>query len=60
MNPHISAWLVFEMANQLLQMRLNYLGSLHAAKAVYNSMVTRNTGHIVFVSSTMALMGFTG
>ena len=41
-------------------MQLNYMGTLHTVKAVYNGMVARNTGHIVFISSTMALMGFTG
>lgn len=39
------------------QMQLNYLGSLHAAKAVYSGMVSRNSGHICFIASTMALMG---
>ncbi|WIA09967.1 hypothetical protein OEZ85_010179 [Tetradesmus obliquus] len=42
------------------QMSLNYLGSLHAAKAVYDGMLGRNAGHIVFVASTMALMGLIG
>eukprot|EP00879_Flechtneria_rotunda_P022800 GHRR01024080.1.p1 GENE.GHRR01024080.1~~GHRR01024080.1.p1 ORF type:complete len:117 (+),score=21.68 GHRR01024080.1:703-1053(+) len=42
------------------QMQLNYLGSLHAAKAVYAGMVSRNSGHICFVASTMALMGLVG
>jgi NAD(P)-dependent dehydrogenase (short-subunit alcohol dehydrogenase family) len=39
------------------QMSLNYMGSLHAAKAVYDGMLGRNAGHICFVASTMALMG---
>jgi 3-dehydrosphinganine reductase len=39
------------------QMSLNYMGSLHAAKAVYDGMLARNAGHICFISSTMALMG---
>jgi NAD(P)-dependent dehydrogenase (short-subunit alcohol dehydrogenase family) len=39
------------------QMSLNYMGSLHAAKAVYDGMLSRNAGHICFVASTMALMG---
>lgn len=38
-------------------MQLNYMGSLHAAKAVYEGMVSRNSGHICFIASTMALMG---
>ncbi len=42
------------------QMSLNYMGCLHAAKAVFNSMVARNTGHICFVSSTLGLLGATG
>ncbi|GAX79411.1 hypothetical protein CEUSTIGMA_g6852.t1 [Chlamydomonas eustigma] len=41
-------------------MRLNYLGVVHTVKAVYEDMIKRNTGHICFISSTMALMGFTG
>jgi short-subunit dehydrogenase len=39
------------------QMSLNYMGSLHAAKAVYDGMLSRNAGHICFIASTMALMG---
>ncbi|KAF6257302.1 hypothetical protein COO60DRAFT_1696499 [Scenedesmus sp. NREL 46B-D3] len=42
------------------QMALNYMGSLHAAKAVYDSMLARNSGHICFVASTLALMGLIG
>ena len=38
-------------------MQLNYHGTLHTVKAVYDGMVTRKSGHIVFISSTMALMG---
>lgn len=41
-------------------MRLNYMGTVHCVKAVYNSMVARNTGHICVVSSAMGCMGFTG
>jgi NADP-dependent 3-hydroxy acid dehydrogenase YdfG len=41
-------------------MSLNYMGSLHAAKAVYDGMLGRNAGHICFVASTMALMGEQG
>lgn len=39
------------------QMQLNYMGSLHAAKAVYNDMVSRNSGHICFIASTLSLLG---
>lgn len=42
------------------QMRLNYMGSVNTAKAAYGGMVARNKGHICFVSSSMALMGFVG
>lgn len=38
-------------------MRLNYLGTVHSVKAVYDSMVKRNSGYIVMVSSTLALLG---
>ena len=38
-------------------MQLNYHGTLHTVKAVYDGMVTRKSGHIVLISSTMALMG---
>lgn len=39
------------------QMQLNYMGSLHAVKAVYNDMVSRNSGHICFIGSAMSLLG---
>lgn len=39
------------------QMQLNYMGSVHAAMAVYSGMVARNSGQICFIASTMALMG---
>lgn len=38
-------------------MRLNYLGTVHSVKAVYDSMVARNSGYIVMVSSTLGLLG---
>jgi NAD(P)-dependent dehydrogenase (short-subunit alcohol dehydrogenase family) len=41
------------------QMQLNYMGSLHAAKAVYDDMVSRNSGHICFIASTLSLLGKT-
>jgi short-subunit dehydrogenase len=41
------------------QMQLNYMGSLHAVKAVYNDMVSRNSGHICFIGSAMSLLGET-
>lgn len=37
--------------------QLNYLGSAYAARALVRRMLARNTGHIVFVASAMALMG---
>jgi short-subunit dehydrogenase len=39
------------------QMQLNYMGSVHAVKAVYDDMLKRNSGHICFVASTLALLG---
>lgn len=39
------------------QMQLNYMGSLHAVKAVYADMVSRNSGHICFIASTLSLLG---
>eukprot|EP00775_Hariotina_reticulata_P004465 gene4465-4721_t len=42
------------------QMQLNYMGSVHAAKAVYSSMIARNSGHICFVASTLSLLGLIG
>lgn len=41
------------------QMQLNYMGSVHAAKAVYSGMIARNSGHICFVASTLSLLGET-
>lgn len=41
------------------QMQLNYMGSVHAVKAVYDDMLKRNSGHICFVASTLALLGET-
>lgn len=33
------------------------MGSLHAVKAVYDDMVSRNSGHICFIASTLSLLG---
>lgn len=42
------------------QMELNYLGTVHAIKAVLPSMTERGTGGIVGVSSTAGLVGVFG
>jgi 3-dehydrosphinganine reductase len=42
------------------QMEVNYFGTLHAARAVVPRMVERGRGHLVFVSSTVALLGVYG
>ncbi|TQF74109.1 SDR family NAD(P)-dependent oxidoreductase [Rhodococcus spelaei] len=42
------------------QMRLNYLGAVHAARAVLPSMVARGRGHVVLTSSTAGLIGVVG
>lgn len=41
-------------------MRLNYVGSVHAAKAVASSMTNRREGHLVFVASAAAVVSFLG
>jgi NAD(P)-dependent dehydrogenase (short-subunit alcohol dehydrogenase family) len=38
-------------------MALNYMGALHAVRAVYGAMVGRDAGSIVIVASTLALLG---
>uniref|UniRef100_A0A7R9YTA4 3-dehydrosphinganine reductase n=1 Tax=Chlamydomonas euryale TaxID=1486919 RepID=A0A7R9YTA4_9CHLO len=42
------------------QINLNYMGAVNTVKAAYDSMVTRNSGHICIVSSTLGLMAFVG
>jgi 3-dehydrosphinganine reductase len=42
------------------QMEVGYFGTLHATRAVVPSMVERGGGHLVFVSSTVALIGVYG
>src|SRR5262249_58787264 len=42
------------------QMEVGYYGTLHAARAVVPSMIERRRGHLVFVSSTVALVGVYG
>ena len=42
------------------QMEVGYFGTLHAARAVVPSMIERRRGHLVFVSSTVALVGVYG
>jgi 3-dehydrosphinganine reductase len=42
------------------QMSLNYFGTLHAVRAVVPSMIERGRGHLVVVSSTVALLGVYG
>eukprot|EP00455_Lapot_gusevi_P034742 TRINITY_DN3842_c0_g1_i2.p1 TRINITY_DN3842_c0_g1~~TRINITY_DN3842_c0_g1_i2.p1 ORF type:complete len:179 (+),score=54.12 TRINITY_DN3842_c0_g1_i2:82-618(+) len=41
-------------------MELNYFGTLHAVRAVAPSMIERREGHIVLVSSGMALTAYSG
>lgn len=38
-------------------MQLNYMGCVHAAKAVAGEMLGRDSGHMCFVSSAMGLLG---
>ena len=42
------------------QMEVGYFGTLHAARAVVPSMIERGRGHLVFVASTVALLGVYG
>src|SRR5690242_10872035 len=42
------------------QLKVDYLGSVRAARAVVPSMQERRHGHLVFVSSTAALAGVFG
>ena len=42
------------------QMEVGYFGTLHATRAVVPSMIARQRGHLVFVSSTVALVGVYG
>jgi len=42
------------------QMDLNYFGALYAVRAVVPSMVERNRGHVVLVSSTAGIIGVYG
>ena len=41
-------------------MELNYLGVLHAVRAVLPAMVDRGHGHLVLISSLSGLMGVFG
>ena len=41
-------------------MKLNYLGTVHAAKAVAPAMTARNSGEIVIVASAAAVVSFLG
>ncbi|CAG9461473.1 unnamed protein product [Pedinophyceae sp. YPF-701] len=41
-------------------MKLNFLGTVNAIKAVAGGMLERRSGTVVVVSSAMGLMGFTG
>ena len=38
-------------------MRVNYMGTVHVTKAVLPAMLQRGSGHLVFVSSSMGLLG---
>jgi 3-dehydrosphinganine reductase len=42
------------------QMEVGYFGTLHATRAVVPSMIERGRGHLVFVASTVALIGIYG
>jgi len=42
------------------QMEVGYFGTLHATRAVVPSMAERGRGHLVFVASTVALVGIYG
>src|SRR4051812_32943269 len=42
------------------QMEVGYFGALHAARAVVPTMIERRRGHLVFVASTVALVGIYG
>jgi 3-dehydrosphinganine reductase len=42
------------------QMEVGYFGTLNAARAVVPSMIDRRRGHLVFVASTVALVGIYG
>jgi 3-dehydrosphinganine reductase len=42
------------------QMEVGYFGTLNAARAVVPSMIERGRGHLVFVASTVALIGIYG
>jgi 3-dehydrosphinganine reductase len=42
------------------QMEVDYFGTLHAVRAVVPSMIERQSGHLVLVSSTAALIGVFG
>ena len=42
------------------EMEVNYLGAVHAIRAVAPSMIERGRGHLVVVSSTAGLMGVFG
>lgn len=38
-------------------MRVNYMGTVHVTKAVLPGMLQRGSGHLVFVASSMGLLG---
>lgn len=42
------------------EMEVNYLGTVHAVRAVIDSMIERRSGHVVVVSSTAGLLGVYG
>jgi 3-dehydrosphinganine reductase len=42
------------------QMDVGYFGTLHATRAVVPAMIERGRGHLVFVASTVALVGVYG
>ena len=42
------------------EMEVNYLGTVHAVKAVLDGMLERGAGHVVAISSTAGLLGVFG
>jgi 3-dehydrosphinganine reductase len=41
-------------------MDLNYMGVVHATRAVVPGMIARRSGHVIAVASTLSLMGASG
>ncbi len=43
-----------------LQMRVNYMGNVHAVKVALPGMLQRRSGRIVLVTSSLSVLGFAG